>query len=118
MADLHAPRLLGSIEGDRVARHVAAVCDLLIASLILAVAPGPGVIYVLTQTLSQGRGAGLASVCGVALGNLANAAVAALGLAVVIEASSAAFTVVKFAGAAYLVFLGVQALPAARIFER
>jgi len=84
----------------------------LIASLILAITPGPGVIYVLTQTLSQGRAAGLASVCGIALGNLANAAVAALGLAVVIAASSAAFTVVKFAGAAYLVFLGVQALRA------
>jgi threonine/homoserine/homoserine lactone efflux protein len=82
----------------------------LLASLILAITPGPGVIYVLTQTLRQGRAAGLASVCGIALGNLANAAVAALGLAVVIAASSAAFTLVKFAGAAYLVFLGVQAL--------
>jgi len=86
----------------------------LLASLILAITPGPGVIYVLAQTLRQGRVAGLASVCGVALGNLANAAVAALGLAVVIAASSAAFTVVKFAGAAYLVFLGVQALRAPR----
>jgi threonine/homoserine/homoserine lactone efflux protein len=84
----------------------------LIASLILAITPGPGVIYVLTQTLSQGRAAGLASVCGIALGNLANAAVAALGLAVVIAASAAAFTLVKFAGAAYLLFLGVQALRA------
>lgn len=84
----------------------------LFASLILAITPGPGVIYVVTQTLSQGRATGLASVCGIALGNLANAAVAALGLAVVIAASAAAFTVVKFAGAAYLVFLGVQALRA------
>ena len=75
----------------------------LIASLILAITPGPGVIYVLTRTLSQDRGAGLASVCGIALGNLANAAVAALGVAVVIAASAAAFSVVKFAGAAYLV---------------
>jgi threonine/homoserine/homoserine lactone efflux protein len=96
----------------------------LLASLILALTPGPGVIYVLTQTLSQGRAAGLASVCGIALGNLANAAVAALGLAVVIAASAAAFTVVKFGGAAYLVFLGVQALragpraPAAAVSSR
>jgi threonine/homoserine/homoserine lactone efflux protein len=82
----------------------------LLASLILAITPGPGVIYVLTRTLSQGRAAGLASVCGIALGNLANAAVASLGLAVVIAASSAAFTLVKLVGAAYLVFLGVQAL--------
>jgi len=84
----------------------------LLASLLLAITPGPGVIYILTRTLSQGRAAGLASVCGIALGNLANAAVASLGLAVVIAASSAAFTVVKFVGAAYLVFLGVQTLRA------
>jgi threonine/homoserine/homoserine lactone efflux protein len=84
----------------------------LLASLLLAITPGPGVIYVLTRTLSQGRSAGLASVCGIALGNLANASVASLGLAVVIAASSAAFAVVKLIGAAYLVFLGVQALRA------
>jgi threonine/homoserine/homoserine lactone efflux protein len=84
----------------------------LLASLILAITPGPAVIYILTQTLSQGRAAGVASVCGIALGNLGNAAVAALGLAVVIAASAAAFTAVKFAGAAYLLFLGVQALRA------
>jgi threonine/homoserine/homoserine lactone efflux protein len=89
----------------------------LVASLLLAITPGPGVIYILTRTLGQGRTAGLASVCGIALGNLANAAVASLGLAVVIAASAAAFTIVKLSGAAYLVFLGVQTLisqPAAR----
>jgi threonine/homoserine/homoserine lactone efflux protein len=85
----------------------------LLASLILAITPGPGVIYILTRTLSQGRGAGLASVGGIALGNLANAAVAALGLAVVIASSAAAFALVKLLGAAYLVFLGVQALRSA-----
>ena len=82
----------------------------LLASLLLAITPGPGVLYILTRTLNQGRSAGLASVCGIALGNLANAAAASLGLAVVIAASSAAFTVVKLFGAAYLVFLGVQML--------
>jgi threonine/homoserine/homoserine lactone efflux protein len=85
----------------------------LLASLILAVTPGPGVIYILTRTVSQGSGAGLASVGGIALGNLANAAVAALGLAVVIATSAAALALVKLLGAAYLVFLGVQALRAA-----
>jgi len=84
----------------------------LLASLLLAITPGPGVIYILTRTLSQGRSASLASVCGIALGNLSNAAVASLGLAVVIAASAAAFTAVKFGGAAYLVFLGVQTLRA------
>jgi threonine/homoserine/homoserine lactone efflux protein len=84
----------------------------LAASLLLAVTPGPGVVYILTRTLSQGRDAGLASVCGIALGNLANAAVAALGLALVLAASAAAFSMVKFGGAAYLVYLGVRALRA------
>jgi len=82
----------------------------LIASLILAVVPGPGVIYLMTQTLSRGRRAGLASVGGIAVGNLLNAAGASLGLAAILAASASAFTVVKFAGAAYLVWLGVKAL--------
>jgi len=82
----------------------------LIASLILAVTPGPGVLYIVTQTLGQGRKAGLASVCGIALGNLGNASAASVGLAAVFAASSTAFVVVKLAGAAYLVCLGVKAL--------
>jgi threonine/homoserine/homoserine lactone efflux protein len=82
----------------------------LAASLILAVTPGPGVVYIITQTLSQGRKAGLASIGGIALGNLGNAAVASVGLAVVFAASAAAFAVVKLTGAAYLVFLGLKAL--------
>ena len=96
--------MMGSLLGSP---HFA---TFLIASLLLAITPGPGVIYILTRTLSQGRSAGLASVGGIALGNLANAAVAALGLAVVIASSAAAFAVVKLFGAAYLVFLGVQTL--------
>jgi threonine/homoserine/homoserine lactone efflux protein len=82
----------------------------LIASTILAVTPGPGVIYVVTRTLSRGRQAGLASVGGIALGNLANATAASLGLAALLAASATAFAVMKLAGAAYLVFLGLRAL--------
>lgn len=81
-----------------------------IASLVLALTPGPAVIYVVTRTLAQGRRAGLASVAGVALGNLGNAVGAAIGLAALFAVSSLAFTVVKYAGAAYLVYLGVRAL--------
>jgi threonine/homoserine/homoserine lactone efflux protein len=84
----------------------------LIASLVLAVTPGPAVVYLVTQTMGQGRKAGLASVGGIALGNLGNAAVASVGLAAVLAASATAFVVVKFSGAAYLVFLGVKALRA------
>jgi threonine/homoserine/homoserine lactone efflux protein len=82
----------------------------ILASLILALTPGPGVLYILTRTLAEGRRAGLASVCGIALGNLGNAAIASFGLAVVIAASATAFTVVKWVGAAYLVYLGIRAL--------
>ena len=57
----------------------------LAASLLLAVTPGPGVFYIVTRSLSQGRAAGLASVAGVALGNLGNALGAALGLAALFE---------------------------------
>ena len=83
------------------------------ASLILALTPGPAVVYILARTLSQGRASGLASVAGVALGNLGNAVGAALGLAALFAVSSAAFTVVKWAGAAYLVYMGVRMLRAA-----
>ena len=82
------------------------------ASLVLALVPGPAVIYLLTQTLSHGRRPGIASVAGVALGNLANAAAALLGLAAVLSASATAFLIVKLLGALYLVFLGVKALRA------
>ena len=81
-----------------------------LASLVLAATPGPGVLYIVTRTLAQGRRAGLASVAGVALGNLGNAMAASLGLAALLAVSSLAFSVVKFAGAAYLVWLGVKAL--------
>jgi threonine/homoserine/homoserine lactone efflux protein len=89
------------------------------ASVVLAVTPGPGVIYIVARSLAQGRRSGLASVAGVALGNLGNAAGASLGLAALFAVSSLAFTAVKWAGAAYLVWLGVQALraPVARAAE-
>jgi threonine/homoserine/homoserine lactone efflux protein len=86
----------------------------LVASLILAVTPGPGVFYIVTRSLAQGRRSGLASVAGVALGNLGNAIGASLGLAAVFAVSSVAFTVVKYAGALYLVYLGIQAMRAPR----
>lgn len=78
------------------------------ASLVLALTPGPAVVYILARTIAQGRACGLASVLGVALGNLGNALGAALGLAALFAVSSAAFTVVKWAGAAYLIYLGVR----------
>ncbi|MGC3982955.1 MAG: LysE family translocator [Steroidobacteraceae bacterium] len=80
------------------------------ASFILAVTPGPGVLYIITRSLIQGRRHGLVSVAGVALGNLGNAFATSLGLAALFALSSTVFTLVKYAGALYLVYLGVQTL--------
>jgi threonine/homoserine/homoserine lactone efflux protein len=81
-----------------------------LASLVLAATPGPGVVYIVARTLAQGRAAGLTSVAGVALGNLGNALGASIGLAALFAMSALAFSVVKYAGAAYLVYLGIKAL--------
>jgi threonine/homoserine/homoserine lactone efflux protein len=89
----------------------------LIASLVLAITPGPGVIYIVAHTFGQGRKAGLSSVGGIALGNLGNATVASLGLAAVLAASPTAFVIMKLAGAAYLVYLGLKTLCASHAAE-
>lgn len=87
----------------------------LVASLVLALTPGPGVLYIVARSLLQGRGAGLASVAGVALGNLGNALAASVGLAALFAVSSAAFMLVKYAGALYLVVLGIKMLRSAPV---
>ena len=90
--------------------NIATLIAFLAASAVLAVTPGPGVIYIVSRTLAQGRAAGVASIAGVACGNLLNSLGAALGLAALFAVSSLAFTVVKYVGAAYLIYLGVKML--------
>jgi threonine/homoserine/homoserine lactone efflux protein len=80
----------------------------LVASLVLALTPGPAVFFVVTRTLTEGRRAGLAAVAGVALGNLGNALAAALGLAALFAASATLFTLVRWIGAIYLVWIGIE----------
>ena len=82
----------------------------LLASLVLAIVPGPGVLYIVTRSMTEGRVSGLVSVVGVALGNLGNAVGAALGLAALFAASSFAFAVARYSGAAYLIYLGIKTL--------
>src|SRR5215217_1672511 len=80
------------------------------ASLALLLVPGPAVIYVVTRSLDQGRSAGIVSMLGVEAGTLAYALGAAIGLSALIASSATAFTVVKYAGAAYLIYLGIRNL--------
>ena len=80
------------------------------AALVLAVTPGPAVLYIVTRSLSQGRAAGVVSCLGVALGGVFHVLAAALGLSAVLATSALAFGLVKYAGAAYLIWLGVRKL--------
>lgn len=82
----------------------------LTASLVLLIVPGPAVMYIVTRSADQGTRAGLVSVAGIHLGTLVHIAAAVAGLSAVIATSAAAFTVVKLAGAVYLVWLGVRTL--------
>ena len=81
-----------------------------LAALALLAIPGPAVLYIVVQSADQGRRVGLASVAGVHLGTLVHVAAASAGLSAVIVASSVAFSAVRYAGAAYLIYLGVRKL--------
>ena len=72
--------------------------------------PGPAVIFIVARTVAHGRRAGLLSVLGIEAGALVHLIAAALGLSAVVASSGTAFAVLRYAGAAYLIFLGVQAL--------
>jgi threonine/homoserine/homoserine lactone efflux protein len=76
----------------------------------LIIVPGPNVLFVISQSLRQGRAAGLAAVVGGQLGEVVQVSAVAFGIGAVVEASAAVFTIIKLAGAGYLVFLGVQAI--------
>jgi len=88
----------------------AAFAVFLTAAVILALTPGPGIFYVLARSLQGGRRIGLASAFGTALGGLVHVAAAALGLSALLATSALAFSVVKYAGAAYLLYLGIRTL--------
>jgi threonine/homoserine/homoserine lactone efflux protein len=80
------------------------------AALVLLLTPGPAVLYIVTRSLDQGRRAGFVSVLGVHAGTLVHVAAAAAGLSAILAASAMAFSVVKYLGAAYLIYLGVRQL--------
>jgi threonine/homoserine/homoserine lactone efflux protein len=80
------------------------------AALLLLVVPGPSVLYVVTQSVSHGRRAGIASVAGITTGTLVHIAAATVGLSALLASSAVAFDVVKYLGAAYLIVIGVRRL--------
>jgi threonine/homoserine/homoserine lactone efflux protein len=81
-----------------------------LAALTLAVIPGPGMLYVLARSLGGGRSVGLRSTVGTGIGGCVHVVAAALGLSALLAASATAFAVVKYAGALYLVGLGIVTL--------
>jgi len=84
------------------------------AATLLAIAPGPGILYVLARTLAGGRREGLLSSFGTFVGGLVHVAAAATGLSLILATSAMAFAVVKYAGAAYLAYLGIRMIVSAR----
>ncbi len=80
------------------------------AALLIALSPGPGILYVAARTLAGGRGEGIASVLGTGIGGLILIAAGALGVSSLVLASAEAFTALKLAGAVYLVWLGIRTM--------
>ena len=80
------------------------------ACVVLSLAPGPDMAYLLSRSIAQGKKAGLLAALGINIGAYVHAAAAVLGLSAILATSSLAYTIVKWAGACYLVYLGIQAL--------
>jgi threonine/homoserine/homoserine lactone efflux protein len=81
-----------------------------LAAIVLLVVPGPAVLYIVAQSAAHGRRAGLVSMLGIQAGGLVHVAAATAGLSALVVRSALAFDIVKYAGAAYLIFLGVRRL--------
>ena len=81
-----------------------------LAALAILAVPGPAVVYIVTRSIDQGRGAGLASVLGIHVGTLVHLTAATVGLSAILVSSATAFTVVKALGALYLIVIGIRTL--------
>lgn len=81
-----------------------------IAAAVLAITPGPGMAYVVARTAAGGRAEGLASCLGAAIGGMLHVCAAALGLSLIVAQSAVAFNLLKYLGAAYLVYMGIRLL--------
>jgi threonine/homoserine/homoserine lactone efflux protein len=86
------------------------LCLFVVAASILVIVPGPNTLYIITRSLQQGIAAGIVSCLGVMVGTLFHITAAALGISALLMSSALAFTLVKYAGAAYLIYLGVRTI--------
>ena len=93
---------------DIVTPGTASIGLFLSAALVLLIVPGPAVLYIFARSVEQGRGAGLVSILGIHTATLVHVAAAALGLSALLASSALAFSIVKYAGAAYLIWLGLK----------
>ncbi|MBI3149612.1 MAG: LysE family translocator [Betaproteobacteria bacterium] len=82
----------------------------LLAAIVLAITPGPGIAYVVARSVAGGRSEGLASCLGTGLGGLLHVLAAAFGLSLLVAQSALAFDLIKYLGAAYLIYLGIRLL--------
>ena len=86
-----------------------------VASVVLLLTPGPAVLYIVARSVEQGRAAGLVSVLGIHLGTIVHITAAAIGLSALLVSSALAFALVKYLGAAYLIWIGIRTLMAKEI---
>jgi threonine/homoserine/homoserine lactone efflux protein len=85
------------------------------AAIAINITPGPAMVYILSRTIAQGRKIGIASSLGVCSGSLVHIFAAAFGLSAILATSAMSFSIVKYVGAAYLIYLGIRALKSKRI---
>ena len=93
---------------DIVIPSAASIGVFAVAATLLLLTPGPAVLYIVARSVEQGRLAGLASVFGITTGTLVHVLASTLGLSALLASSALAFAVVKYAGAAYLIYIGVR----------
>ena len=88
--------------------ELSSLLGFLIASVILLLVPGPAVLYIVAKSIDQGRRAGIVSVLGITLGSAVHVVAAAVGISALLMTSAMIFTLVKYAGAVYLIYLGIR----------
>jgi threonine/homoserine/homoserine lactone efflux protein len=92
--------------------HLSTILLFVAATMAVLLIPGPAVVYIVTRSVAQGRAAGLVSVLGIHAGTTVYVVATSLGLSALLMASSTVFMIVKYLGAAYLIWLGIQKLRA------